>query len=63
MQEKTNTVADNSARLALKVHRGKSKVMKNKAAANTTPTTLEGVGGGDGVGGWIRRRCKSHLPR
>ena len=41
MQEKTSTV-DNSARLGLKIHRGKSKVLKNNAAVSTTPITLEG---------------------
>ena len=48
MQEKTSTVADNSFRLGLKIHRGKSKVLKNKAAVSTMPVTLEG-GGLEGV--------------
>ena len=40
-------VADNSARLSQKVHRGKSnalKVLQNNAAVSTTPTILEGDG-------------------
>ena len=44
MQEKTNTVTDNSARLGLKIHRGKSKVLKNNAAVCTTLITLVGDG-------------------
>ena len=32
MQEKTSTVADISARLGLKIHRGKTKVLKNNTA-------------------------------
>ena len=44
MQEKTNTVADNSACLALRVHGDKSKVLKNNAAVSRTPTILEGDG-------------------
>ena len=65
MQEKTNTAADNSARLDLKVYKGKNKVLKNKAAVSTTPMdgdVLEGVTSytclcrivdkqGEGVGG------------
>ena len=39
---KTCTVADSSARLGLKVHRGKSKVLENNAAVNTTLTALDG---------------------
>ena len=41
MQEKTSTVADNSALLGLKIHRGNSKVLKNNAAVSITPITLE----------------------
>ena len=44
MQEKTNTVTDNLARLGLKVHRGKSKVLKNNAAVSTISIILEGDG-------------------
>ena len=44
MQGKTSTVADNSARLGLRVHRDKNKVLKNNAAVSTMPTTLEGDG-------------------
>ena len=44
MQEKTNMIAANSAHLGLRVHRGKSKVLKNNAAVRTTPITLEGGG-------------------
>ena len=55
MREKTNTAADNSARLGLRVHTGKSKVLKNNAAVSTEPTTLESRS--------IRRRDKFHLPR
>ena len=42
MQEKTSTVADNSAHLGLKVHRGKSKALKNNASVSTTPITQAG---------------------
>ena len=35
-------VADNSAHPGLKVHGGKSKVLKNDAGVSTTPTTLNG---------------------
>ena len=42
MQEKTSTVANDSGRLGLKVHRFKSKVLKNKTAVNTTPIRVEG---------------------
>ena len=42
MQEKTNTIAETSARLGLKIHRGKSKLLKVNAE-NTTPIRLEGV--------------------
>ena len=41
MQEKTNTIAETSARLGLNVHRGKSKILKANTA-NTKPNTLEG---------------------
>ncbi|KAJ8342709.1 hypothetical protein SKAU_G00326370 [Synaphobranchus kaupii] len=41
MQEKTNTVAVNSVRLGLNVHKGKSKVLKVNTD-NVTPITLEG---------------------
>ena len=42
MQEKTSTVTANSTRLGLNSHWDKSKVPKNNAAVNTTPTTLDG---------------------
>ena len=42
MQEKTSTAEGNSAHISLKVHMGKNKVFKNKAAFSTTPTTLDG---------------------
>ena len=42
VQEKTSTVADNLARLGLKVHRDKSKVLKKNSSASTTPITLDG---------------------
>ena len=42
MQEKTSTAAHNSAHQGLRVHRGKSKVLKNNTAVSTTPITLEG---------------------
>ena len=38
------TFADNSACLSLKVHSGKSKVLKNNTAVSTTSITLEGDG-------------------
>ena len=41
MQEKTNTIAETSARQGLKIHRGKSKILKVNEA-NTTPIRLEG---------------------
>ena len=41
MQEKTSTIATNSARLGLSIHRGKSKVMRVNSA-NTAPIMLEG---------------------
>ena len=41
MQEKTNTLAINSARLGLNIHRGKSKVLRVNSAS-TEPITLEG---------------------
>jgi hypothetical protein len=41
MQEKTNIVADNSARLGLNINRGKSKVFKTNAS-NETPITVQG---------------------
>ena len=44
MQEKTGTVADNSARLGLKVHRGKTKVLENNAAVSTTHMSQVGDG-------------------
>ena len=44
MQEKTSMVADNSDRLGLKVHRGKTKVLMNSTAVNIVPITLEGNG-------------------
>ena len=40
MQEKTSAVADASARLGLKSHKGKSKVLKVNTVTNT-PTMLE----------------------
>ncbi|XP_070206237.1 uncharacterized protein [Littorina saxatilis] len=42
MQEKTSTVANNSARFGLNIHKGKSKVLRTNATANTTPITLDG---------------------
>ncbi|XP_070207994.1 uncharacterized protein [Littorina saxatilis] len=42
MQEKTSTVANNSARFGLNIHKGKSKVLRTNATANTTPLTLDG---------------------
>ena len=44
MQEKTSMVADDSARLSLKVYRSKTKVLKNNAAVSTIPIALEGDG-------------------
>ena len=44
MQEKTSMAVDNSDRLGLKVHRLKSKVLKNNEIVITTPITLEGDG-------------------
>ena len=44
MQEKTSTAADSSARTGLKIHRGKSKVLKNNSAISRTPITLKGDG-------------------
>ena len=41
MQEKTSTVADASARLVLKIHRGKSKVLKVNTVTDT-PIMQEG---------------------
>ena len=41
MQEKTNMVADNSARLGLTINRGKSKVFRTNAS-NNTPITVQG---------------------
>ncbi|XP_052238344.1 uncharacterized protein LOC127849637 [Dreissena polymorpha] len=41
MQEKTNIVADNSARLGLTINRGKSKVFRTNASHNT-PITVQG---------------------
>ena len=41
MQEKTSAVADASARLGLKIHRGKSKVLKVNTVTDT-PIMLEG---------------------
>jgi len=41
MQDKTSAVADASARLGLKVHRGKSKVLKVNTVTDT-PIMLEG---------------------
>ncbi|KAJ8333779.1 hypothetical protein SKAU_G00410980 [Synaphobranchus kaupii] len=41
MQEKTNTVAVNSVRLGLNIHKGKSKFLKVNTD-NVTPITLEG---------------------
>jgi hypothetical protein len=38
--EKTSTVAENSKKIALNIHRGKSKVLKGNAAS-TTPIKLE----------------------
>lgn len=40
MQEKTSTIAENSARIGLKIHRGKSKVLKVNTSS-TTPIILE----------------------
>ena len=37
-------MADNSVRLGLKIHKGKSKVLKNKEAVSTMPITLVGEG-------------------
>ena len=42
MQKKTKAIPDNSACLGQKVHRGKSKVLKNKAVVSTTLITLDG---------------------
>ena len=44
IQEKTSTVAESSVCLGLKIHRGKSKVLKNNPSVSTTPITLEGDG-------------------
>ncbi|KAH3888887.1 hypothetical protein DPMN_012930 [Dreissena polymorpha] len=41
MQEKTNMLADNSARLGLTINRVKSKVFKTNAS-NNTPITVKG---------------------
>ena len=41
MQDKTRDVAENSAKLGLNIHRGKSKVLKVKTV-DTTPIMLEG---------------------
>jgi hypothetical protein len=41
MQEKTNMVADNSARLGLTINKGKSKVFRTNAS-NNTPITVQG---------------------
>ncbi|KAL6466641.1 hypothetical protein MHYP_G00244450 [Metynnis hypsauchen] len=41
MQEKTDIVAENSARLGLNINRGKSKVLKTNAS-NETPITVQG---------------------
>ena len=41
MQEKTSDVAENSAKLGLNIHRGKSKVLKVNACS-TMPIILEG---------------------
>ena len=41
MQDKTNTIATNSARLGLSIHRGKSKILRVNAA-DTSPINLEG---------------------
>lgn len=41
MQEKTNSVTDNSARLGLNINRGKSKVFKTNTT-NETPITVQG---------------------
>ena len=41
MQEKTSTVADNSARIGLNIHKGQSKVLKVNAT-NTASIMLEG---------------------
>ncbi|KAH3700922.1 hypothetical protein DPMN_075903 [Dreissena polymorpha] len=40
MQEKTNMVADNSARLGLTINRRKSKVFKTNSS-NSTPITVQ----------------------
>lgn len=40
MQEKTNTVAENSLRIGLNIHKGKTKVLKVDAA-DTAPIKLE----------------------
>ena len=42
MQEKTNIVVENSRRLGLNIHRGKSKILK-KNSASTAPILLEDV--------------------
>ncbi|KAH3863104.1 hypothetical protein DPMN_026082 [Dreissena polymorpha] len=41
MQEQTNIVADNPARLGLIINRGKSKVFKTNSS-NNTPITAQG---------------------
>ncbi|KAK3780034.1 hypothetical protein RRG08_029727 [Elysia crispata] len=42
MQEKTSIVAENSRRLGLNIHRGKSKILKINSAS-TAPILLEDV--------------------
>ena len=44
MHEKIGTVADNSSNLVQRVHRGKSKAIKNNAAVSPMLITLEGDG-------------------
>ena len=62
MQEKTST--DNSARLGLRVYRGKSKIFKNNAKVSTSSRTTQKLAQTHNTGGrWIRRRDEFHLPR
>ena len=42
MQEKTSMVENISAHLGLRVHRDKSKILKNNTAASTAPITRKG---------------------
>nr|KAG5689916.1 hypothetical protein BaRGS_015604 [Batillaria attramentaria]KAG5690405.1 hypothetical protein BaRGS_002362 [Batillaria attramentaria] len=43
MQEKTSMIADNSARLVLNIHKGKTKVLKINAATMLEGDALEEV--------------------